>query len=155
MVLLLCVRFVHLVASHHLCSSAVLLFNFYPHPSYVIVCLLKKKKQRGLCCGLCNYKFHICVADCGALTAAFIHHLNGYATLLQYHSLPWIATYSSTKSHKPDLSFHNPFDRLITAVLHHFEHIHGPWERARTWVSKMWDCVFPQIYLFHFFLQLV
>ena len=87
-VLLLCVRFVHLVASHHLCSSAVLLFNFYPHPSYVIVCLLKKKKQRGLCCGLCNYKFHICVADCGALTAAFVHHLNGYATLLQYHSLP-------------------------------------------------------------------
>jgi hypothetical protein len=25
---------------------------------------------------------------CGALTAAFTHHLNGYATLLQYHSLP-------------------------------------------------------------------
>ena len=45
-VLLLCVRLVHLVASHHLCSSAVLLFNFYPHPSYVIVCLLKKKQKK-------------------------------------------------------------------------------------------------------------
>ena len=137
-------------------SYSCLTFIYTPHMSSC-VCWKKnkKKKQRGLCCGLCNYKFHICVADCGALTAAFIHHLNGYTTLLQYHSLPWTATYSSTKSRKPDLSFRNPFDRLITAMLHHFEHIHGPWERARTWVSKMWDCVFPQIYLFHFFLQLV
>jgi hypothetical protein len=33
LVLLLCVHSIHHVASHRLCSSAVLLFNFYPHPS--------------------------------------------------------------------------------------------------------------------------
>ena len=77
-VLLLCVRFVHLVASHHLCSSAVLLFNFYPHPSYVIVCLLKKRSKEG------------CVADC--VTTNFIYVLRIVVHWQQHLYIIWTVT---------------------------------------------------------------
>ena len=41
-VLLLCVRVVHLVACHHRCSSAVLLFNFLSAP---LICYLVFAKK--------------------------------------------------------------------------------------------------------------
>ena len=117
----------------------------------------KKKRERSeknlkdLCCGvllkILVYIFELVVILLAATSYLWAHQ----TTRLAVPQPSLLATYSSTKNLNQDVRFVILTTSLPSPLKLPHQHCHGPWEQERTWVSKRWDRVFPQIILYSTF----